>query len=125
MTYRFVSRVSYLCTKHQNAGHTLKALRKAGVEVALNPEVAMEKLPSLGEFRASVGEGICVGQWKQVEVEERGKKKYVTRIVETEMDTVSFKEHFETQMSDFKTHVFRMKRQYEQMRTLKLILPDN
>lgn len=41
------------------------------------------------------------------------------------MDTESFKEHFETQKSDFKNHVFRMKRQYEQMRTLKLNLPDH
>ncbi|KAH3768923.1 hypothetical protein DPMN_170141 [Dreissena polymorpha] len=68
---------------------------------------------------------MSVNQWKRVEVDDGGKKKSVTRIVEVNMEKEKYVDHFEAQMSEFETHIGRMKNQYEQMRNLKSDLPDH
>ena len=81
----------------------------------LTNEIISEKLP----------EDVFVSQWKRVDTEEKGKKKTVTRVVESKMTKDQFIEHFETQMIDFKEHVERVHTQYEQLKILKHELPEH
>ena len=71
-----------------------------------------------------LSEQIVVSQWKRVEVEERGKRKYVMRVVDAKMDRQAFLNHVEKQREEFAGHVDRIKTQYFQMRQLKEQLPD-
>lgn len=55
----------------------------------------MEKLPSSDVLEALFVDSLSVVQRKRVEVEEKGRKKFVTQIADTEMNKASFKVHFE------------------------------
>ena len=119
------SRLSCLCTKHQNAALTVKAIRKYVEDVPANPEtVAAQKLTN-EIISEKLPEDVFVSQWKRVDTEEKGKKKTVTRVVECKMTKNQFIEHFETQMIDFKEHVERVHTQYEQLKILKHELPEH
>ena len=121
----FTSRLSCLCTKHQNATLTVKALRKYGIEVPTNPEKVAQATPTNEVMTNTLPDNIPLGQWTRVEVEERGRKKNVTRIVETVMSKEKFIDHVNSQMSDFNEHVERVSTQYTQIRTLKQHLPEH
>lgn len=121
----FTSRLSCLCTKHTNAALAVKALRRAGMEIPLNPERVAKDMPTNESMKEKLNETVPISQWTRVEVEEKGKKKSVTRIVETIMSKDKFISHFDTQMVDFDEHVKRMNTQYEQIRHLKQNLPPH
>lgn len=55
----------------------------------------MEKLPSSDVLEALFVDSLSVVQRKRVEVEEKGRKKFVTQIADTEMNKASLKVHFE------------------------------
>jgi hypothetical protein len=61
-------------------------------------------------------------QWKKIEVIEKEKKKYVTRIVEIEKDRHDFIDFL---AAEFKGHVNRVYKQYEEIKRLKENLPTN
>lgn len=119
----FISRLSCLCTKHQNATLTVKVLRKYGIEVPTNPEKVAKSTPTVEVMNNVLPDNLPLGQWTRVEIEERGRKKNVTRIVETVMSKEKFIKHVNSQMSDFDEHVERVSTQYTQIRTLKQTLP--
>ena len=123
----FISRSTCLCTKHQNMALTLKAMRKAGVTTPSNPESYLKEPVKSNSVREVIGNNqeISVGQWKRIEVEERGKMKNVMKIVQSEMSINDFIDHLEKQTKDFEEHVDRMKTQYEQIRYLKQNLPNH
>ena len=50
------------------------------------------------------------------EAEEKGRKKQVMRIVETEVERTTFIASFENQKNDFSNHVCRVRKQYEEKR---------
>jgi CDP-diacylglycerol pyrophosphatase len=58
-------------------------------------------------------------QWKRLEIEEKGKKKYVTKILETTLAKQKFISIFEQQVDEFISHVD------DQIRTLKDKLPPH
>jgi hypothetical protein len=58
-------------------------------------------------------------QWKKIEVIEKEKKKYVTRIVEIEKDRQDFIDFLADQTAEFKGHVNRVYKQYEEIKRLK------
>jgi FKBP-type peptidyl-prolyl cis-trans isomerase 2 len=62
-------------------------------------------------------------QWKKIEVIEKEKKKYVTRIVEIEKDRQDFIDFLAGQTAEFKGHVNRVYKQYEEIKRLKENLP--
>ena len=115
----FISRHTCLCTRHQNAALTVKSLRAAGTALPSNPETVLDQRPSLESVHESIGDDVKLSQWKRIEVEEKGKKKYVTKIVQTTLTREEMVSHFESQMNDFEQHVQRVKTQYHQIRHLK------
>lgn len=115
----FISRSSCLCTKHQNMALTAKTLRKEGVNVSANPEVFVKENINREMVLQNVPDSIKVPQWKRIEVDEKGKRKHVMRIVDTAMTKQEFINHLETQKEDFSDHVNRVKTQYMQIRHLK------
>ncbi|XP_053389868.1 uncharacterized protein LOC128552829 [Mercenaria mercenaria] len=125
LTAAFSSRSSCLCTKHQNASLTIKALRREGFDISMNPEKGMGQVPSSEIMKSKLGESVALSQWTRIEVEEKGKKKYVTKIVESQMSADKFVSHVKDQMSEFDAHVNRVRIQYEQIRTIKEKLPEH
>ena len=115
----FSGRSTCLCNKHQNASLTFKAFRNAGFELPANPEKALQKRPTFENIKSMLGDSVKVSQWTRVEVEEKGKKKAITRIVEKTLSQSEFIAHFETQMNDFQAHVERVQLQYQVLKTLK------
>ncbi|KAK3102947.1 hypothetical protein FSP39_015174 [Pinctada imbricata] len=123
---RFISRSTCLCTKHQNMALLLRALRKGGVPVSANPEAYATGEDLLAEeLQTKLPDRIVYGQWKRVEVTEKEKKKSVTRIVETDMEKNEFIKMFEEQTKEFRGHVERVHKQYEEVKKLKENLPPN
>lgn len=125
LTAAFSSRSACLCTKHQNAALTVKVLKRVGIDIPANPEKVLQQMPAVELMKDDLGETVVLGQWTRIEVEEKGKKKYVTKIVESKLDKAKFLTHFETQMKDFEAHVTRVSAQYEQIRVLKEKLPKH
>jgi hypothetical protein len=82
---------------------------------ALDSKDLKNKLPALVKF----------SQWKKIEVIEKEKKKYVTRIVEIEKDRQDFADFLADQTAEFKGHVNRVYKQYEEIKRLKENLPTN
>jgi hypothetical protein len=70
-------------------------------EEALDSKDLKNKLPALVKF----------SQWKKIEVIEKEKKKYVTRIVEIEKDRQDFIDFLADQTAEFKGHVNRVYKQ--------------
>lgn len=121
----FIVRSSCLCTKHQNMSLTAKTLRREGVPVSVNPEVFVKSTIDQETISDTLPERIQVPQWKRVEVEERGKRKLVMRVVDTDMTKEDFLNHIDTQKQTFSDHVDRVKTQYTEIRNLKQNLPDD
>ena len=122
-----ISRHTCLCTKHQNMALIAKAMKAAGLDVPLNPEhlIKEDVLGKAKEF-FSKDDRFQVNQWKRVEIEEKGKKKYVTKIIEQSFENMTlFLEFLEKQTDDFKGHVSRVINQYDQIHTLKGNLPQH
>ena len=74
----FTSRLSCLCTKHQNAAVTMKAIRKGGVEVHTNPERVIKNKLDIEKLQSDLESQIPLSQWTRVETEEKGTKKHAT-----------------------------------------------
>ena len=125
LTTSFIVRSSCLCTKHQNMALTAKTLKKEGIEVPLNPEVLVRDIPDMVSVKEKLSDQVVVRQWKRVQIEEKGKKKFVTRVVESTLSKDEFLLHLEQQITQFKDHVARVETQYTQMRHLKKHLPPH
>ena len=113
LTAAFSSRSSCLCTKHQNAALTVEALRKIGLDISVNPERAVNQIPGDETIKEAVGESVAFGRLTRVEVEEKGRKKCVTKIVEMQLESEKFIEHVKKQFEEFDGHVSRVRTQYE------------
>jgi hypothetical protein len=69
----------------------LKSLRKEGIDVSANPEsFAKEEALDSKDLKNKLPALVKFSQWKKIEVKEKEKKKYVTRIVEIEKDRQDF-----------------------------------
>lgn len=66
-----------------------------------------------------------LGSGHVLEVEEKGRKKCVTKIVELQLESEKFIEHVKKQFEEFDGHVSRVRTQYEQIPLLKENLPDH
>ena len=95
----------------------LRSLRREGVTVPLNPETFLKSTqPTANELENDLPENLKFSQWKRVEAEEKGRKKQVMRIVETEVERTTFIASFENQKNDFSNHVCRVRKQYEEIK---------
>ena len=121
----FSSRSACLCTKHQNAVLSLKVLKREGIDIPSKPEKALEKIPSTDSLKEILPDTVGWNQWTRVEVEEKGKKMSVTRIVESKVEKGAFITRFEKQMEEFDAHAKRVTKQYEEIKTLKQNLPEH
>ena len=122
----FISRSSCLCTRHQNMALCLQALKRSAVGVTLpsNPEEFVSDETKIQEVLANVPNEIKIGQWKRVPIEEKGKKKVITKI-ESKMKPDEFISLLDHGIPEFPSHVFRVKRQYNEIQNLKKALPKN
>ena len=92
----------------------------------LNPETFLKSTqPTADGLENDLPEKMKFSQWKRVEVEEKGRKEQVMRIVETEVERTTFIASFENQKNDFSNHVCRVRKQYEEIKKLKENLPKN
>ncbi|XP_060569222.1 trichohyalin-like [Ruditapes philippinarum] len=112
-------------TMKANAALSVKLLRKEGIDVSANPERATENFPTKDDLEKSLPESIVWSQWKRIEIEEKGKKKMVTRVTETKVNREQFLVKLEQQMKDFESHVKRVAKQYEEIKRLKQNLPKH
>ena len=104
----------------------LRSLRRKEVTVPLNPETFLKSThPTADGLENDLPEKMKFSQWKRVEVEEKGRKKQVMRIVETEVERATFIASFENQKNDFSNHVWRVRKQYEEIKKLKENLSKN
>lgn len=119
-----ISRSCCLCTKHQNMALLLRCLKSNGIQVPLNPESFMKQTdqPNLQD---KLPDDVKYSQWKRIEVTEKGKTKNVTRIVELNAEKKLFIESFQAQLKEFESHVFRVRRQYQEIESLKDKLPKH
>lgn len=84
LTTSLILRSSCLCTTHQNMALLLKALKKYGISVQLNPESFLKsENPENALLREILPDEIAHSHWKRIEVTEIGKMKKVMRIVES------------------------------------------
>ena len=120
---RFISRSCCLCTKHQNFALCTQSLRKCGLNVPLNPEKFVEDDAYIEKMKSDTPEEISIGQWKRVSVEDKGKTKMIMKVVTCKMTKTEFLKHMEAQIGEFKAHVNRVRRQYQESIRLKQELP--
>lgn len=96
------------------------------MSVPLNPETSLKgKQLTADELKKDLPVNMKFSQWRKVEVEEKGRKKQVMRIVETEFDQDSFIGLFSKQAEEFRAHVYRVGRQYQEIKRLTENLPEN
>jgi hypothetical protein len=103
----------------------IKALRREGLAISQNPETYIKSEIAMQEISEKVPSNIQVGQWQPVKVDENGKTKSVMRIVEVTIEKEKFISKLESDTAEFKDHVFRVHKQYKQMRTLKENLSEH
>ena len=106
-------------TKHQNMALCLKALRECGLDIPLNPETFISGDKHKKTVTENASDSIKYGQWERVPVEEKGRTKMVTKIVESYLPKQEFLQIFEKQADEFDKHVKRVKRQYGEIDRLK------
>ena len=75
----------------------------------------------MGTVRMNMPGKLKYGQWKRVTVDDKGRTRMVTNIVEIELSKESFVPTFEKQNEEFVAHVERVRKQYNEIRTLKKI----
>ena len=97
----------------------LKSLRQEGITVPTNPEVFIESHDLESIDREITKAEVSFDEWKRVPIEEKGKKKMVMKIVKVVKPKTEYMTHIENQVKDLKSHVHRMKTQYEQIKVLK------
>ncbi|XP_041349280.1 uncharacterized protein LOC121368607 [Gigantopelta aegis] len=119
----FITRSTCLCTKHQNMALKIKAIRKEGVNVPINPETFVKESHDCDEYE--LPENVTYSQWKRVEIEEKNKRKSVMRIVQTVVPKETFLDILKKEAVEFRDHITRVKIQYEAIRTLKENLPQH
>lgn len=102
----------------------LRCLKSNGIQVPLNPESFMKQTdqPNLQD---KLPDDVNYSQWKRIEVTEKEKTKNVTRIVELNAKKKLFIESFQAQLKEFESHVFRVRRQYQEIKSLKDKLPKH
>ncbi|XP_052251283.1 uncharacterized protein LOC127858304 [Dreissena polymorpha] len=115
----FITRSSCLCTKHQNMSLSARVLRGCGLNLPINPKEFVKDERVNHVLENDIPDSIKVGQWKRVPVEEKGKKKMIMKIVESEFKREDFLKFVKEQMQSFSEHVYRVKRQYEEIKQLK------
>jgi hypothetical protein len=104
---------------------SVKLLRKEGIDVSANPERAIENFPTKDDLEKSLPASIVWSQWNKIEIEEKGRKKMVTRVTESKVNREQFLVKLEQQMKDFESHMKRVAKQYEEIKRLKQNLPKH
>ena len=120
-----ISRSCCLCTKHQNMALLLRCLKSNGIQVPLNPESFLKQTDKPTELQNDLPVDVKYSQWKRIEVTEKGKTKNVTRIVELSAQRDTFIETFQAQLAEFESHVYRVGKQYQEIKCLKEKLPQH
>lgn len=96
-----ITRDTCLCTKHQKMSLTLKAIKRENVSVPINGEKMLErKVGIIQDIEQNLtAEKVVEGQWKRVQIDNKGQTKSVMKIVETEMTKAKFIEHVHRQVN--------------------------
>ena len=129
LTTSFITRNSCLCTKHQNMAMLVKTLQQEGLDVSKNPEIVVSNY-TVHEIEEKVNaevekNDITFSQWKRITIDDSGRKKTVTKIVEAKKSKAEFVAYLRDQFTVFTEHVKRMRKQYEEIRELKQNLPPH
>lgn len=122
----FISRSTCQCTKHENMALLLKSLRREGVTVSTNPETYIKNRDDLaGTLNTQLPDIVHFGQWQRVKIDDKGKEKVVTKIVDQSLTKMKFLDKLESQTDDFVNHVFRAHKQLAECRSLKQNLAEH
>ncbi|KAH3886835.1 hypothetical protein DPMN_010848 [Dreissena polymorpha] len=118
----YISRNSCQCIYHQNTALKVQTLRKHGVKISENPEQLIRHEHDLDEQLAGLPERVLYRVWKKVEI-NNGKTKM--KIAEETEEKTNFIADLKIQIKTFSQHVLRVQEQYNQIRKLKVLLPEN
>lgn len=119
LTANFCSRATCLCSRHQNTALKLKALKNCGAAVNVNPDCFIEQYQDevkIGELFDGIKKSeITFSEWKKVQ--DNGK--FRCRQVQTVVTMEIFKDIFQKEIAEFRSHVERVKNQYSEMKHLR------
>ena len=72
----------------------------------------------MGTVRMNIPGKLKYGQWKRVTVDDKGRTRMMTKIVEIGLSKETLVPTFEKQVEEFVIHVERVRKQYNEIRTL-------
>ena len=118
----FTSRNTCLCRRQQNM-----ALKSADVQCSTNPDTfakldATQTTDLLTEIKV---DPVRYMVWKKVQIEVNNKTKEKMKILNVSAAKEEFIKVVKEEIMEFKDHVERVKNQYNQVKRLKEILPNN
>ena len=105
----------------------LKAMKSAGVQCSTNPDTfakldATQATDLLTEIKV---DPVRYMAWKKVQIEVNNKTKEKMKIVNVSAAEEEFIEVVKEEIMEFKDHIERVKNQYNQVKRIKEILPNN
>ena len=91
----------------------MRALRKMSINAPVNPEAFVEQHQDVAPlFSGNKSVNIEFSQWKRVSVDDKGKRKWVMRIVTESIPQEEFILILQKESNMFREHVCRVKAQY-------------
>lgn len=121
----FASRKTCLCSRHQNMALKLKAMRALRLNLPKSPDSFIKEQDTNEKLKQTLETGlpdmVKFTQWKKV---AEGQKTRWKEVEET-VSKVDFITLMESQTTEFRNHVERVKIQYHEMRKLRENLPEN
>ena len=124
----FTARNTCLCQKHQNFALKLKALKGLGVVPDDNPDEFVKVNDGNGVERLMetlrdkpMSDEINFEEWNRVTLDGYLKTKLKAKVMKKE----EFVKHFKTESEEFRSHVERVKAQFEALRKCKQNLCEN
>lgn len=122
----FNKRQSCLCQRHQNLSLKTLAIRRYVPTCPSNPEVfAAQSDEKIAEILNKIPNDTDVyyREWKRSEYEYKGKKAKKIKLIQSQNERKKFIDIVTKETKEFRSHVERIRHQYEQLRDLKLKLP--
>ena len=127
----FSTRKTCLCQYHQNLSLKLKAIKAMKIQkVSINLDSFIRVFQSDTEIidlleTIPSDENVDYQEWKRVEVTEGGKAKSRAPLVNRKVNKNEFVKIMKADVSFFREHADRIKKQYRNLKVLKDTLPAN
>ncbi|KAL3868111.1 hypothetical protein ACJMK2_040947 [Sinanodonta woodiana] len=121
----FASRRTCLCARHQNMSLKLKAMRSLGLNLPKSPDAFIKEQETNEKLKETLETGLpdMVKYTQRKKVVEGQKSRW--KEVDDAVAKTNFIHLMDSQTSEFRNHVKKVKVQYQEMRNLRENLPEN